>query len=151
MQSSNPVLTRPINPPVTTNPAIVTSDQDRGITTVDGVAGRTLMLIAVTVVAAAISWNTLRAPGWVTLAMIGSTLAGLVLALVITFKLITNPLVINGYAVLQGVFLGIVSRPRLAGLGRGLSVRAYHPAHRAGRIGHGDAAQARLRGRSPPA
>lgn len=110
MQSSNPVLTRPITPPVVTNPAIVTSDRDRGVISVDGVAGRTIVLIAVTVIAAAISWSTLQAPGWVTLAVIGSSLAGLVLALVITFKQITNPVVIGGYAVLQGVFLGVVSR-----------------------------------------
>ncbi|MEV4412216.1 Bax inhibitor-1/YccA family protein [Catellatospora sp. NPDC049609] len=102
MQSSNPVLTRRIDSPVVLD--------ERGRVTLDGVAGRTLVLIAVTVVAAAVSWNLLRSPAWTGLAALGSTLATLALVLVITIKQITNPLVISGYAVLQGVFLGVVSR-----------------------------------------
>ncbi|MBV1852422.1 Bax inhibitor-1/YccA family protein [Catellatospora sp. NEAU-YM18] len=103
MQSSNPVLTRPLNPPVLER-------REVGRATVDGVAGRTFVLVAVTVIAAALSWNLLHSPGWTGLAVLGSTLATLVLVLVITFKQITNPFVIGGYAVLQGVFLGVVSR-----------------------------------------
>lgn len=102
MQSSNPVLTRPIEAPVVL-------DQRQRLT-LDGVCGRTLVLVAVTVAAAAAAWNLLQAPAWTGLAVLGSTLAGLVLALVIVFKRITNPFVISGYAVLQGVFLGVVSR-----------------------------------------
>lgn len=102
MQSSNPVLTRPIEAP----PVL---DRRAGLT-LDGVCGRTLVLIAVTVAAAAAAWNLLQAPAWTGLAVLGSTLATLALALVITFKRITNPFVIGGYAVLQGVFLGVVSR-----------------------------------------
>ncbi|WP_212825762.1 Bax inhibitor-1/YccA family protein [Catellatospora sp. TT07R-123] len=103
MQSSNPVLTRPITPPVIER-------REVGRATVDGVAGRTFVLVAVTVIAAALSWNLLRSPAWTGLFVLGSTLATLVLVLVITFKQITNPFVIAGYAVLQGVFLGVVSR-----------------------------------------
>ncbi|MDI1464830.1 Bax inhibitor-1/YccA family protein [Catellatospora sp. KI3] len=103
MQSSNPVLTRPIDPPVLER-------REVGRATVDGVAGRTFVLVAVTVIAAALSWNLLRSPAWTGLFVLGSTLATLALVLVITFKQITNPFVIGGYAVLQGVFLGVVSR-----------------------------------------
>ncbi|MEV0458914.1 Bax inhibitor-1/YccA family protein [Catellatospora methionotrophica] len=102
MQSSNPVLTRRIDPPVL--------DDQRLSLTLDGVCGRTLALVAVTVATAAAAWNLLQAPAWTGIAVLGSTLAGLALALVITFKQITNPLLISGYAVLQGVFLGVVSR-----------------------------------------
>jgi uncharacterized YccA/Bax inhibitor family protein len=102
VQSSNPVLTRPINQVITTSGG--------GMLSIDDVATRTIALILVTVASAAISWNVLQAPAWTGIAMIGSMLAGLVLALVITFKQITNPYIIGGYAVLQGVFLGVVSR-----------------------------------------
>jgi uncharacterized YccA/Bax inhibitor family protein len=44
------------------------------------------------------------------LAMFGSLLAGLVLGLVIAFGRITNPVVIAGYALVEGVLLGVVSR-----------------------------------------
>ena len=37
-------------------------------------------------------------------------MAGLVLGLVISFKRITNPVVIVAYAVVEGVLLGVVSR-----------------------------------------
>lgn len=102
MQSSNPVLTRPIEAPVVL-------DRRQGLT-LDGVCGRTLVLIVVTAASAAAAWNLLQAPAWTGVAVLGSTLATLVLALVIVFKQITNPFVISGYAVLQGVFLGVVSR-----------------------------------------
>jgi uncharacterized YccA/Bax inhibitor family protein len=103
MESSNPVLTRPVNP------VIERADERRDLG-VNDVAGRTVVLIGVTVVTAAISWNTLEAAAWTGFALIGSSLATLALAFFITFRQVTNPLVIGGYALLQGVFLGVVSR-----------------------------------------
>lgn len=135
MQSSNPVLTRlgsaaqaertagyqpysqagyqypqagypgypPYQPPVVQQPA------SRAMT-VDDVVTRTVFLILLTGVVAAVSWVLLRSGPGVGLAAAGSSIAGFVLALVISFKRITNPYLISGYAVLQGIWLGVVSR-----------------------------------------
>lgn len=79
--------------------------------TLDDVVVRTIALLAITGIVGAISWNMLDfAGGAVIAAAIGSSLAALVLGLVISFKQITNPIAISIYAVLQGVLLGVVSR-----------------------------------------
>ncbi len=78
--------------------------------TIDDVVTRTVMLVLLTTAVAAVSWFSLRVGPVVYLAAIGSSIAGLVLGLVITFARVTNPLVISAYAVLQGVILGVVSR-----------------------------------------
>lgn len=79
--------------------------------TLDDVVVRTIGLLALTGVAGAVSWIFLPPDSPVTvLAMIGSSLAGLVLGLVIAFARITNPILISTYAVIQGVLLGVVSR-----------------------------------------
>jgi uncharacterized YccA/Bax inhibitor family protein len=78
--------------------------------TLDDVVTRTIILVGLTVVSAALSWLTLRSPAATGLAVIGSSLAGLVLVLVISFARITNPLVISAYAVVEGIVLGVVSR-----------------------------------------
>jgi uncharacterized YccA/Bax inhibitor family protein len=78
--------------------------------TLDDVVTRTIILVGLTVVSAALSWIGLRSPGTVGLAVAGSSIAGLVLVLVISFARITNPFVISAYAVLQGIVLGVVSR-----------------------------------------
>jgi uncharacterized YccA/Bax inhibitor family protein len=78
--------------------------------TIDDVVTRTVMLVVLTVAAGAVSWFTLRTGAVVGLAILGSSLAGLVLGLVISFARITNPLLISAYAVLEGVLLGVVSR-----------------------------------------
>ncbi|MBO0869904.1 MAG: Bax inhibitor-1/YccA family protein, partial [Micromonosporaceae bacterium] len=57
-----------------------------------------------------VSWVLLRSGPAAGLFAFGSSIAGLVLGLVIAFKRITNPAVISAYAVLQGVLLGVVSR-----------------------------------------
>jgi uncharacterized YccA/Bax inhibitor family protein len=78
--------------------------------TLDDVVTRTIILVGLTVVSAALSWLGLRSSGAVGLAVAGSSIAGLVLVLVISFARITNPFVISAYAVLQGIVLGVVSR-----------------------------------------
>jgi uncharacterized YccA/Bax inhibitor family protein len=78
--------------------------------TLDDVVTRTIILVGLTVVSAALSWLTLRSPAVTGLAVVGSSLAGLVLVLVISFARVTNPLVISAYAVVEGVVLGVVSR-----------------------------------------
>jgi uncharacterized YccA/Bax inhibitor family protein len=79
--------------------------------TLDDVVVRTVALLLLTGIAGAASWVLLPAGSPVmALAVIGSSLAGLVLGLVIAFARITNPFVISAYAVIEGVLLGVVSR-----------------------------------------
>jgi uncharacterized YccA/Bax inhibitor family protein len=79
--------------------------------TLDDVVVRTIGLLILTGVAGALSWVLLpdNSPT-LALAVIGSSLAGLVLGLVISFGRITNPIAISAYAVVEGVLLGVVSR-----------------------------------------
>jgi uncharacterized YccA/Bax inhibitor family protein len=88
-------------------PPVVTG----GTMTLDDVVVRTVMLLALTGIAGALAWVLIPATGSVeTIALFGSSIAGLVLGLVIAFRRITNPLLIAGYAILEGVLLGVVSR-----------------------------------------
>ncbi|HEX6498001.1 MAG TPA: Bax inhibitor-1/YccA family protein [Micromonosporaceae bacterium] len=77
--------------------------------TIDDVVTRSVALLLVTGVFAAFSWIFLTGP-ITALATIGSSIAGLVLVLVISFKRITNPAVISAYAAVEGILLGVVSR-----------------------------------------
>jgi len=76
--------------------------------TIDDVVVRTVALLAITGLAGAAAWimvpESLVLPVW-----IGAAMLGLVLGLVISFARVTNPLVIGAYAVVEGVFLGVVS------------------------------------------
>jgi uncharacterized YccA/Bax inhibitor family protein len=103
VQSSNPVLTR----------LGETASRERLSTgrmmTLDDVVVRTVGLIFLTAISAAVSWNLLTGPTAM-LAAFGSMIAGLALGLVISFARITNPFVIGAYAVVEGVLLGMVSR-----------------------------------------
>ena len=123
MQSSNPVLTRlgeaarqeragSAGYPTGQGYGIAPPDSRSRMMTLDDVVVRTVALLAITGVAGAISWVMLPAssPAVLLLAVIGSSLAGLVLGLVISFARITNPFVIGAYAVIEGVLLGVVSR-----------------------------------------
>jgi uncharacterized YccA/Bax inhibitor family protein len=78
--------------------------------TLDDVVVRTVGLLALTGVTGAASWVFLTGGPVFAFAVFGSMLASLVLGLVIAFGRVTNPLAIAGYAVLQGVLLGVVSR-----------------------------------------
>jgi uncharacterized YccA/Bax inhibitor family protein len=79
--------------------------------TLDDVVVRTIALVALVIVTAAFSWNVLKFDNALTaVAMIGSSIAGIVLVFVISFRRIVNPWLIGLYAVLQGVLLGVMSR-----------------------------------------
>jgi uncharacterized YccA/Bax inhibitor family protein len=126
VQSSNPVLTRlgeaarqerstgygqgsaPGYPPAYA-PGYAPAAPSR-MMSLDDVVVRTVALLAITGIAGALSWLLLPDGPMLYLAVIGSTIAGFVLAMVISFARVTNPLVISAYAVLEGVFLGVVSR-----------------------------------------
>ena len=129
MRSSNPVLTR-LTPETQTgyrqpsgygyapqagysspvgypSPVVAVSGTDR--MTIDDVVVRTVGLLALTGLSAAFAWalvpDALLAPAW-----IGAALVGLVLGLIISFKQVTNPPLILAYAVVEGVFVGLVSK-----------------------------------------
>ena len=78
--------------------------------TLDDVVVRTVALLAVTGITGAVTWFMVPAGAGAISAMIGASIAALVLGLVISFARITNPVVISAYAVLEGALLGIASR-----------------------------------------
>lgn len=73
--------------------------------TIDDVVVRGFMTLGTLVAAAAASWY-LQVPMGVA---IGSAIVALVLGLIASFSMSTNPLLILSYAAFQGVFLGAVS------------------------------------------
>jgi uncharacterized YccA/Bax inhibitor family protein len=81
-----------------------------GAMTLDDVVVRTVYLVGLVMVTAALSWVFLRSTAVTALFIAGSAIAGIVLVFVIAIKRITNPLVISAYAILQGILLGVVSR-----------------------------------------
>ena len=121
MRSSNPVLTR-LTPETQTgyrsttgyaqqtdyysSPVVPVGGIDR--MTIDDVVVRTVTLLAVTGISAFLAVYLVPArlvgPAW-----IGSAMIGLVLGLIISFKRVTNPPLILAYAVVEGVFIGLVS------------------------------------------
>ena len=121
MKSSNPVLGRldedaarrqgsPTGYGQYGQPPVVSPNEAGRAMTLDDVVIRTIFLVALVMVTAAFSWVLLKGGGWTDIAMIGGSIAGLVLVFVISFKRITNPAVISLYAILQGILLGVVSR-----------------------------------------
>lgn len=128
MQSSNPVLNRlgqaarqqPSPPPAFGAPpgygypqsgyGVPQAPATRAMT-IDDVVVRTVALLAVTGIFGAAAWALIPDTSAILpVAVFGSLIAGLVLGLVISFRQITNPALIIGYAALQGVLLGVVSR-----------------------------------------
>jgi uncharacterized YccA/Bax inhibitor family protein len=113
--SSNPALTRS---PAFSEQHLRTADPledayaarsatsaDTGRMTVDDVVNRTGMLLAIAFATGALTWalnlGVLAFP---------AAIVGLILGLVISFKQITSPGLIMGYAAIQGVFLGGISQ-----------------------------------------
>jgi uncharacterized YccA/Bax inhibitor family protein len=91
-------------------PPVVSPVETGRSMTLDDVVIRTIGLVALVIISAAASWAFLKSGGWVSLAAFGSSIAGIVLVFVISFKRVTNPALISLYAILQGVLLGLVSR-----------------------------------------
>jgi uncharacterized YccA/Bax inhibitor family protein len=80
-----------------------------GRMTIDDVVMKTLSLLAVVLVTGAASW-VLLPPVLAPVALFGALGIGLVLGLVISFKQVTNPVVIMAYAAVEGVLLGQISK-----------------------------------------
>jgi uncharacterized YccA/Bax inhibitor family protein len=119
VRSSNPVLTRltpetqtgypPANPygqqtDYYSSPVV---DSDR--LTIDDVVVKTITLLAVTGISAFIAATIVPFKYSFGVA-IAAAVIGLVLGLIISFKQITNPPLLLTYAVVEGVFVGLVSK-----------------------------------------
>ena len=76
--------------------------------TMDDVVTKTGITFVVTVLAAAVTWALLPVETALALAL-PAVLVGLVLGLVIAFKMIANPAATLAYAAVEGVFLGAIS------------------------------------------
>jgi uncharacterized YccA/Bax inhibitor family protein len=121
VRSSNPVLTRltPVAPTTayqsaggyaqTTYPPVTTTTTYADRMTVDDVVVRTVGLLALTGASGAVAW-TLVPDRLLFAAWMGAAIVGLIIGLVISFARITNPLLIATYAVVEGVFVGLVSK-----------------------------------------
>ena len=77
--------------------------------TIDDVVVKTVMLLGITGVSAVAAWNlvpdALLGPAW-----IGAAIVGLVLGLIISFSRMANPALVVAYAVVEGAFVGLVSK-----------------------------------------
>ncbi|HEU5044617.1 MAG TPA: Bax inhibitor-1/YccA family protein [Nocardioidaceae bacterium] len=81
---------------------------DQGPMTIDSVVQKTGITLALLVLAAAATW-VLLPEGMYPLAM-GAVLVGMGLGFVVSFKRVVNPGLVMAYAVIEGIFLGAVSR-----------------------------------------
>lgn len=81
----------------------------RDVMTIDDVVVKTVSLLGATVVAAAVTWMIVPPPAMYA-TWIAAMLIGLVLGLIISFAQVTNPVVLFAYALVEGVFLGAVSK-----------------------------------------
>ncbi|SBT54654.1 Bax inhibitor-1/YccA family protein [Micromonospora narathiwatensis] len=106
MRSANPVLTRLDDVGRTERQVLGAADT----MTVTDVVSRTVGLLLLTGATAAVAWVVVPQAAWIPAALAGSSLASLALVLFISLRQITNPPLIVGYAVLQGVLLGVASR-----------------------------------------
>ncbi|GAA1824673.1 Bax inhibitor-1/YccA family protein [Luedemannella flava] len=86
-------------------PPLTTGD----VMTIDDVVVKTLTLLGTAVAAAAVTWVVVPLQA-LSVTWIAAMLVGLVLGLVISFAQVTNPVVLIGYALVEGVFLGAVSK-----------------------------------------
>jgi len=77
--------------------------------TIDDVVVKTVMLLAVTGLSAVAAWN-LVPDALLGAAWLGSALVGLVLGLIISFSRVANPALVVAYAVVEGAFVGLVSK-----------------------------------------
>jgi len=77
--------------------------------TIDDVVVKTVILLGIVGVAGAAAWN-LVPDGLVRAAWIGAAVVGLVLGFIISFSRVANPALVVAYAVVEGAFVGLVSK-----------------------------------------
>ncbi|AGZ39369.1 Bax inhibitor-1/YccA family protein [Actinoplanes friuliensis] len=77
--------------------------------TIDDVVVKTVTLLGITGVSAVAAWNlipnSLLGPAW-----IGAAVVGLVLGLIISFSRMANPVLVIAYAIVEGAFVGLISK-----------------------------------------
>ena len=77
--------------------------------TMDDVVVKTVTLLGITGVSAIVAWNLIP-DSLLRSAWIGAALVGLVLGFIISFSRMANPALVVTYAVVEGVFVGMVSK-----------------------------------------
>lgn len=77
--------------------------------TIDDVVVKTVMLLGITGISAVAAWNLIP-NSMLSAAWIGAAVVGLVLGLVISFMRMANPVLVVAYAVVEGAFVGLVSK-----------------------------------------
>jgi uncharacterized YccA/Bax inhibitor family protein len=77
--------------------------------TVDDVVVKTVMLLGILGVSAAAAW-VLVPDALVGVAWMGAAVVGLVLGLIISFSRMANPALVVAYSIVEGVFVGMVSK-----------------------------------------
>jgi len=121
VKSSNPVLTRlgraaeqqrtagaGYGEPYPTTPGYSAPPVARAMS-IDDVVVKTVVLLGITAISAIAAWNLI--PDALTgAAWIGAAIVGLILGFVISFSRMANPALVVTYAVIEGVFVGMVSK-----------------------------------------
>tara|TARA_S200000501_G_scaffold66141_1_gene57299 strand:- start:316 stop:1062 length:747 start_codon:yes stop_codon:yes gene_type:complete len=82
------------------------SISDFGVMTINGVVNKTGLSLLLLIISASITWSN-PALSW--LGIIG-TFAGIILAIITIFKPTIAYITVPGYAIMQGLFLGLISR-----------------------------------------
>jgi len=77
--------------------------------TLDDVVVKTVTLLGITGVSAVAAWNLIP-DSLMSAAWIGAAVVGLVLGLIISFSRMANPALVVTYAVIEGAFVGLVSK-----------------------------------------
>jgi len=77
--------------------------------TMDDVVVKTVTLLGITGVSAVAAWNLIP-DALLSAAWIGSAVVGLVLGFIISFSRMANPALVVAYAIVEGAFVGMVSK-----------------------------------------
>ena len=77
--------------------------------TIDDVVVKTVTLLGITGISAIAAWNLIP-DKYSGAAWIGAAMVGLVLGLIISFSRVANPALVVTYAVVEGAFVGLVSK-----------------------------------------
>jgi uncharacterized YccA/Bax inhibitor family protein len=120
VKSSNPVLSRlgqaagrgnaaGYGQPYPTGPGYTVAPAAAEPMTIDDVVVKTVTLLGITGVSAIAAWNLIP-DAMLGAAWIGAAVVGLVLGLIISFSRMANPALVVVYAVVEGTFVGLVSK-----------------------------------------
>jgi uncharacterized YccA/Bax inhibitor family protein len=77
--------------------------------TIDDVVVKTVVLLGITGISAIVAWNLIP-DSLMSVAWIGAAVVGLVLGFIISFSRMANPALVVAYAIVEGAFVGLVSK-----------------------------------------